>query len=619
HEVSHGTSNRLHGNSAGLGSQGGMMGEGWGDFYAHTLLAEDTDGVNGVYALSGYSTSGVDGFIGSYYYGIRRFPTAVISLTGGPARAACNNAPCPHNPLTFKHINTGCDTTLGTNGAVSSAFPRNPVFGPNANCSQVHNGGEIWKSALWEVRARMVSRLGFMAGTTRVLQVVTDGMKLSPISPTMLQERDGIIAAAAALPFAPEAAADVTDIREGFRVRGMGFTASVQSTSAVTEAFDFPNVQHIDPFAVSDASGDGDGFPEPNENVLLSVPVTNATGGAITNVQANVDGGTNVSYGTINDGQTTTMQIPYHISAGALCGSFITVQINVTSSVAAQTPINRQFRLGAPVAGAPATFTNNTLINLPNGQPATSTGAADPYPSDIAVTGLNGNKTIKVNLLGLTHTFPGDLDFLLVGPGGQKFIFASDSGDTGNVTGLDISFADNGASQPSATQWVAGTFKPVNSGANDAFAAPAPAGPYTNAAPAGTDTFASVFGSSGAAMNGTWSLYSVDDASGDVGTMAGWSITFEPDDYACNVAGSNVSVSGRVVNAGGRGIAKTFVVMTDGVTPRVVLTNSFGYFAFPGVPSAVQYTISPSQKRFTFTPQQITPAANVTGLLFVGI
>lgn len=531
HEVTHGLSNRLHGNGTGLGNQGGMMGEGWGDWYAHAMLAEPTDPINGIYAVGGYSLFLASGTMTSnYYYGIRRFPTAVLAFTGGP-----NNL--PHNPLTFGHINVGCDTTLGTTAAaVSSAYPRNPVFGPAANCSQVHNAGEIWKSALWEVRAKVVTRLGFTAGTTRVLQFVTDGMKLAPLNPSMLQERDAIIAAAAALPVAPESSADVADIRDGFRIRGMGFSAVVTSATVVTEAFDFANVQHVDPFSVSDAPGDGDGFPEPGEDVLLSVAVRNATGGTITNVQANVNGGTNVAYGTINDGQTVTMQIPYTIPVGPACGSFHQVAINVSSSIGAQAPINRQFRLGAPIGGAPTTFENNTLINLPAGQPGTTSGIAAPYPTSIDVSGVAGNKIIRVEVTGVTHTFPGDLDFLLVSPAGQKYILLSDSGGAGDVLNLTFTLRDGAAALPSTTQWVAGDFRPHNVGANDVFAAPAPAPPYTNAAPGGTDTFLSTFGMSGAAMNGTWSLYAVDDAGGDFGTMAGWKITFESDDYICSLS-----------------------------------------------------------------------------------
>jgi hypothetical protein len=223
HEVTHGTSNRLHGNSTGLSTNMSRgMGEGWGDWYGHTMLAEPTDPINGIYTTGGYATYlGSSGFTSNYYYGIRRFPKAVIAFTGANGK--------PHNPLTFRHLNSNCNLTINTDGA----FPRGP-FGVS-QCDAVHNAGEIWSSALWEVRALMIARLGFTLGTERVLQVVTDGMKLAPTGPTFLQERDAIISAA--LTFST---ADADDVREGFRRRGMGFNATIQSTSpaAVTENYD---------------------------------------------------------------------------------------------------------------------------------------------------------------------------------------------------------------------------------------------------------------------------------------------------------------------------------------------------------------------------------------------
>ncbi len=278
-----------------------------------------------------------------------------MAFTGGPGNL-------PHNPLTFANLNAGnCATFNG-------AFPRGPVG--SATCDQVHNAGEIWSSALWEVRALMVTRLGFGPGTRRVLQVVTDGMKLAPIGPTFLQERDAIIAAASALPVAPEASADVVDVREGFRIRGMGFSSSVTTLSpaAVVEAFDFPNVQHINPFSVSDSTGNNNGFPEPGENVLLSIAVRNMTGATINNVQVNVNGGANTAYGNMNDGQTVTMQIPYTVPAAAGCGSLHSVNINVSSAAGAQTPVARMFRLGQPTfGGSTQNFDGVTAPALPNG------------------------------------------------------------------------------------------------------------------------------------------------------------------------------------------------------------------------------------------------------------
>lgn len=368
HEVTHGTSNRLHGNGSGLGNQGGMMGEGWSDWYAHVLLSEPTDPINGTYTTGGYALFNISaGFTSNYYYGIRKWPKAVKSFTGGPARPGCGNAPCPHNPLSFRHINAGCFTDLGNSTTANiSAFPHTSAPVVSATCSQVHNAGEIWSSALWEVRSLMVQRLGWQAGSQRVLQVVTDGMKLAPLNPMMLQERDAIIAAAAALPAAPEAAADVVDVREGFRIRGMGFSASTQSSTAVTEAFDSPNAILSNPFSVSDSTGNNNGVPEPNEPVLLNIAVNNpGVGSPITGVTVSVNGGTPVNYGTINDGATVSNAIPYTVS-NAACGATETVNIVVSSSLGSQPSATRSFTLGTPI-GIVENFDGVTAPTLPAG------------------------------------------------------------------------------------------------------------------------------------------------------------------------------------------------------------------------------------------------------------
>jgi subtilisin-like proprotein convertase family protein len=539
HEVTHGTSNRLHGNASGLGGMGGMMGEGWGDWYAHAMLSEPTDPLNGVYAMGGYGTHLLSGQTSNYYYGIRRFPKALIAFTGGPARPGCAvngvDQPCPYNPFTFKHINATCDTTLGTTTtAVTSAFPRSGVIATSGSCNQVHNAGEIWSSTLWEVRGLMIQRLGWAVGNKKVMQLVLDGMKLAPLNPTFLQERDAIIAAAAASSAAPEASADVADVREGFRRRGMGFSASVQSTAAVTEAFDFPNVAVIDPFSVSDSSGDGDGFPEPGENVLLSVAIKNTTGSTITNVVGSVTGGGSANYGTITDNQTVVRDIPYTVPAGAACGSLHTVSIIASSDAGSQAPITKTFRLGAPVGGAPTTFTNTTAMLIPG--TGTGPGASAPYGTTITTSGLTGNKNVRLELTGLSHTFPGDIDVLLVGPAGQKYVVLSDAANTADATNANLQLVDTAAAiVPSADSPLNGEFRPTNHGATDPFTAPAPAAPYILAAPSGAETFATAFGTSGAALNGTWTLYVMDDAGVDSGSMAGWKLTFESNDYVCEL------------------------------------------------------------------------------------
>jgi hypothetical protein len=374
HEHTHGLSNRLHGNSAGLSTNMARgMGEGWGDFFGYTMLAEPGDPIDGVYTTGGYATYLIDvGFTANYYYGIRRFPRAPITFLGPNGK--------PHNPFTFRYLNAGCDTLIGTptsNPAPNSAYPRGPV-GTTGSCDQVHNAGEIWSSALWEVRNRMVNRLGFATGTTRVLQVVVDGMKLAPLAPTPLTERDAIIAAASAFPIAPEAAADVADVRDGFRVRGMGFTSSIQGTSpaAVTEAFDNANVIAVNPITLSDSTGDNDGTPEAGEPVLISVPVNNTTGATVNSVQVSINGGAPVNYGNIAHNATVTQQIPVTIDVA--CGAVFNASIVVSSAIGSQPPVVKTYQTGTPLGGLTENFDGVTAPALPAGWTTSNSGASAP-------------------------------------------------------------------------------------------------------------------------------------------------------------------------------------------------------------------------------------------------
>lgn len=159
-------------------------------------------------------------------------------------------------------------------------------------------------------------------------------------------------------------------------------------------------------------------------------------------------------------------------------------------------------------------YQNLAAIAIPD------SGAATPYPSVITVSGFSGSASqVRVTLFGLSHTFPDDLDVLLVGPTGQTVMLMSDVGGGTDVVGIDLAFEDGAAAMPDTLALTSGLYAPTNIGAIDAMGAPAPAGPY------GT----SLLTAFGAGVNGDWSLYVVDDAGQDLGSFAGgWQIEVVP-------------------------------------------------------------------------------------------
>lgn len=468
HELTHGTSNRLHGNASGLGSLdiARGMGEGWSDFYGHAMLSEHTDPIDGVYSTGGYDTYRlrVANPFHNYYYGIRRFPKAIMSATGGP-----NNR--PHNPLTFADIDS-------TKINVSDG-----AFGPGttATADGPHAIGEVWSSALWEIRARMVQRLGWEVGNRKVLQIVTDGMKLAPLNPTPLTERDAIIAAALG-GGTPE---DVADIWAGFAIRGMGVSASIQNlggisnagtaTVRVTEAFDLPNLIQTPAITVSD--GDGDGHPEPSEPLTISLPLTNQTGSTAANVNVQLVGGSAVTYGSIAHNSTVSRNLTITVPPGSPCGSVFELVFNVTSSLGPVT-FTRRINLG----NAQLTFSENfdgvAAPNFPSGWTAeaiqngtnfvTSTANASSAPNsafalDPTTVGGGTNLTspqFNVSIAAATVSFRNnwntedgwDGGVLEISIGGGAFQDIVAAGGYFTQNGYNGSLGSNGVNNPLASR-----------------------------------------------------------------------------------------------------------------------------------------------------------------------
>jgi len=201
HEYCHGLSTRLVGGPDyvdGLtGPQSGGMGEGWGDWYGLTMLAPQNAAPDASYVVGGYATR-------NFRTGVRAFPvTTKMSV----------------NPLTYKEID--------------------PATGQEFNDpTEVHNVGEVWCAALWDVRANFITEYGFAAGKALVEQLVTDGMKYSLNNPSFTDARDGILIADQVR----TGGANQCLIWQGFARRGVGYGAFSLNGSAtsVKEAFNLP-------------------------------------------------------------------------------------------------------------------------------------------------------------------------------------------------------------------------------------------------------------------------------------------------------------------------------------------------------------------------------------------
>lgn len=237
HEYAHGLSDRLVGGGTGLGSlQSAGMGEGWSDFYALALLSEPVDDIDAAYAYGGYVTHLLAGLRENYYFGIRRYPYSTDMTK---------------HPLTFKDIDPAQISE-------HSSVPRNPIYTFNPlDANEVHYQGEVWCAMLWEVRANLIRKHGFAIGNELILQLVTDGLKLSPPNPSFTQARDAILLADQI----NNSGANYGELWAGFAKRGLGFSAvttSANTTSGIIEAFDLPDALYLlnpRPFVVSGPVG----------------------------------------------------------------------------------------------------------------------------------------------------------------------------------------------------------------------------------------------------------------------------------------------------------------------------------------------------------------------------
>jgi subtilisin-like proprotein convertase family protein len=168
------------------------------------------------------------------------------------------------------------------------------------------------------------------------------------------------------------------------------------------------------------------------------------------------------------------------------------------------------------VRAVEGTVANTSPITIP------VVGIATSYPSTITVSEIEGSiATLTLTLYNISHTWPDDLDILLVGPSGVGVVVFSDAGGGHSMTNITVTLDDE-APYPLPYQGAipSGTYRPTDYEPGDLFPSPAAAAAY--------ETTLSAF--VGLPALGTWSLYVVDDGPSDSGVIAGgWSLTISTD------------------------------------------------------------------------------------------
>ena len=126
------------------------------------------------------------------------------------------------------------------------------------------------------------------------------------------------------------------------------------------------------------------------------------------------------------------------------------------------------------------------------------------YPSTTEVSGVPGTVTDVDVALTIDHNRFGDIDVLLVGPGGQQVTLVSDAGGTSGIGSGSPVVLDDEAAGGVPDPVLPGRFRPTD--LDD----PVNGDPFVPPAPAPTgNTQLSVF--DGTNPNGTWRLFVVDD------------------------------------------------------------------------------------------------------------
>jgi subtilisin-like proprotein convertase family protein len=188
---------------------------------------------------------------------------------------------------------------------------------------------------------------------------------------------------------------------------------------------------------------------------------------------------------------------------GAASGT-ATISLTIDDTKATNSTYSMSLVVSSPPAGF---FGSGQVVTI-----KTNGGAGQPYPIALNVNNMVGSiDHVLVELRGLSHTSPGNLDVLLVSPDGIPVMLMSGAGGTTAISGLDLVFDDDGAPMPPSGPLSSGTNHPgYYTLGKRLLPTPAPQTGYQGQLAA----FQAC-----TQVNGTWQLYVSDLTAGDSGQI----------------------------------------------------------------------------------------------------
>lgn len=266
----------------------------------------------------------------------------------------------------------------------------------------------------------------------------------------------------------------------------------------------------------------------------------------------NFEGSTDIKYSVNYNGTGTQMVKPTVYGSLAIAGTGtkwlgddIVINGNLTlNSATLNTAISMVVEKATTSAPVAVNYLNGGVA-ANNNVPTLASLIANASSMTVTVpTGMD-NYDLTGLRMSVTHTYNADLDVYLASPSGTVYVVSTDNG--GSADGyINTLFTDGAALPPTGNALLNGTYRP------EGF------------------TFASIVGRPKA---GVWTLYVIDDAAGDDGTLTDFRLTLQnPSAYG------NIELKGNWNNANGTFTPGNALVTFNGNSTQNISSRSQAFY-----------------------------------------